>query len=108
MAGACVFALLFAAAPAHGVWPVVAGCVFNGVSVGGWNALDMMTAELYPTTVCGQGSSAFTSLAGPGRAANGLQPAAAYSYRHSAQTLQLLAVCNLTWHVGQGAGGEGG
>lgn len=38
-------------APAHGVWPTVAACVFNAVSVGGWNSLDMISSELYPTTV---------------------------------------------------------
>ncbi|GAX81918.1 hypothetical protein CEUSTIGMA_g9346.t1 [Chlamydomonas eustigma] len=51
MAGACVCALLFAVAPASGVWPTVAACVFNAVSVGGWNALDTISAELYPTTL---------------------------------------------------------
>lgn len=51
MAGACVCALLFAAAPASGAWPLVAACVFNGVSVGGWNSLDLISSELYPTTV---------------------------------------------------------
>lgn len=51
MAGACCCALLFAAAPAQGAWPLLAACVFNGVSVGGWNSLDMISAELYPTSV---------------------------------------------------------
>ena len=34
-------ALLFAAAPPGPVWSVTAGCIFNGVSIGGWNALDL-------------------------------------------------------------------
>ncbi|EFJ41242.1 hypothetical protein VOLCADRAFT_68484, partial [Volvox carteri f. nagariensis] len=55
MAGACVCALLFAAAPAQGVWPLLAACVFNGVSVGGWNSLDMISAELYPTSLRSSG-----------------------------------------------------
>lgn len=37
MAGACVCALGFALAPARGIWPTLAACVFNAVSVGGWN-----------------------------------------------------------------------
>lgn len=37
MAGACVCALAFALAPARGIWPTAAACVFNAVSVGGWN-----------------------------------------------------------------------
>ncbi len=51
MAGACVCALLFAVAPASGVWPTAAACVFNAISVGGWNSLDAISAELYPTSV---------------------------------------------------------
>eukprot|EP00198_Chlamydomonas_reinhardtii_P010788 XP_001700125.1 predicted protein [Chlamydomonas reinhardtii] len=55
MAGACVCALAFAAAPASGPWPLLAACVFNGVSVGGWNSLDMISAELYPTSLRSSG-----------------------------------------------------
>jgi MFS family permease len=51
LAGACVAALGFAAAPADPVWSVVAACVFNAISVGGWNALDLLSAELFPTEV---------------------------------------------------------
>jgi len=51
LAGACVSALAFAAAPPTGAWALVAACVFNGISVGGWNALDLISAELYPTSV---------------------------------------------------------
>jgi MFS family permease len=51
LAGACVAALLFAAAPAQGVWPLLAACAFNAISTGGWNALDLLSAELYPTAV---------------------------------------------------------
>lgn len=29
----------------------MAACVFNAVSVGGWTSLDMISAELYPTSV---------------------------------------------------------
>ncbi len=32
-------------------WPLVAACVFNGISVGGWNALGLISAELFPTSV---------------------------------------------------------
>jgi VNT family MFS transporter (synaptic vesicle glycoprotein 2) len=46
-----VAALGFAAAPADPVWSVVAACVFNAISVGGWNALDLLSAELFPTEV---------------------------------------------------------
>ncbi|KAG2434782.1 hypothetical protein HXX76_007667 [Chlamydomonas incerta] len=55
MAAACVCALAFAAAPATGPWPLLAACVFNGVSVGGWNSLDMISAELYPTSLRASG-----------------------------------------------------
>lgn len=51
LAGACAAALCFAAAPADPVWSVVAACVFNAISVGGWNALDLLSAELFPTEV---------------------------------------------------------
>ncbi|GIL82870.1 hypothetical protein Vretimale_8369 [Volvox reticuliferus] len=67
MAGACVCALLFAAAPAQGAWPLLAACVFNGVSVGGWNSLDMISAELYPTSLR---SSGFGLLNAVGRVAS--------------------------------------
>eukprot|EP00798_Chlamydomonas_sp_ICE-L_P025299 gene25299-10953_t len=62
MAVACVCALLFAAAPAHGVWPLVAACVFNGISVGGWNSLDLISAELYPTSVRSTGFGLLSSV----------------------------------------------
>ena len=52
MAAGCVAAMLFALAPAAGHWPLVAACVFNMVSVGGWNSLDLISTELYPTAVC--------------------------------------------------------
>lgn len=55
LAGACIAALLFAQAPAHGAWPLVAACFFNGISVGGWNSLDVVTTELYPTAVRASG-----------------------------------------------------
>ncbi|KAG2434884.1 hypothetical protein HYH02_012084 [Chlamydomonas schloesseri] len=55
MAAACLCALAFAAAPASGPWPLLAACVFNGVSVGGWNSLDMISAELYPTSLRSSG-----------------------------------------------------
>lgn len=51
LGGACVCALLFAAAPATGAWAIVSACIFNGISVGGWNSLDLISAELYPTEV---------------------------------------------------------
>lgn len=51
LAGACVAALLFAFAPADPVWSVTAACIFNGISVGGWNALDLLSAELFATEV---------------------------------------------------------
>eukprot|EP00898_Chlorokybus_atmophyticus_P007919 jgi/Chlat1/8128/Chrsp75S07560 len=50
MAGG-VSAILFAAAPSGQVWSVAAGCLFNGVSIGGWNALDLYSAESFPTSV---------------------------------------------------------
>ncbi|GLC41648.1 hypothetical protein PLESTB_000693100 [Pleodorina starrii] len=62
MAGACVCALLFAAAPAQGGWPLAAACVFNGVSVGGWNSLDMISAELYPTSLRSSGFGLLNAL----------------------------------------------
>ncbi|KXZ54800.1 hypothetical protein GPECTOR_4g871 [Gonium pectorale] len=62
MAGACGCALLFAAAPPHGVWPLLAACVFNGVSVGGWNSLDMISAELYPTSLRSSGFGFLNAL----------------------------------------------
>lgn len=74
MAGACACALLFAAAPATGVWPTVAACVFNGISVGGWNSLDMISAELYPTSIRATG---FGLLAGCGRVSSFLTTLAA-------------------------------
>lgn len=49
LAGACGAALLFAFAPADPVWSVAAACIFNGISVGGWNALDLLSAELFAT-----------------------------------------------------------
>lgn len=49
MAGACLAALAFAAAPATGLVPLAAACVFNGVSVAAWNALDLASTELFPT-----------------------------------------------------------
>lgn len=52
LAGACGAALLFAFAPADPVWSVAAACIFNGISVGGWNALDLLSAELFATEVC--------------------------------------------------------
>lgn len=58
LAGACLAALGFAAAPADPVWSVVAACVFNAISVGGWNALDLLSAELFPTEVR-RGAKAF-------------------------------------------------
>lgn len=67
MAGACISALLFAAAPAYGSWPTVAACVFNGISVGGWNSLDMISSELFPTTLR---SSGFGVLQAIGRVAS--------------------------------------
>ena len=51
LAGACVAALLFAFAPADPFWSVTAACIFNGISVGGWNALDLLSAELFATEV---------------------------------------------------------
>lgn len=51
LAGACGAALLFAFAPADPVWSVAAACIFNGISVGGWNALDLLSAELFATEV---------------------------------------------------------
>jgi VNT family MFS transporter (synaptic vesicle glycoprotein 2) len=51
LAGSCLCALLFAAAPADPVWSLVAASVFNAISVGGWNALDLLSAELFPTEV---------------------------------------------------------
>jgi VNT family MFS transporter (synaptic vesicle glycoprotein 2) len=51
LAGACAAALFFSQAPAQGAWPLVAACAFNGISVGGWNSLDVLSAELYPTAV---------------------------------------------------------
>eukprot|EP00879_Flechtneria_rotunda_P009853 GHRR01010305.1.p1 GENE.GHRR01010305.1~~GHRR01010305.1.p1 ORF type:complete len:541 (+),score=182.46 GHRR01010305.1:268-1890(+) len=51
LAGACVCALAFAAAPAAPFWSVFAACMFNAISVGGWNALDLLSAELFPTEV---------------------------------------------------------
>ncbi|GFR50358.1 hypothetical protein Agub_g12568, partial [Astrephomene gubernaculifera] len=62
MAGACVAALMFAAAPAHGGWPLAAACVFNGISVGGWNSLDMISAELYPTSLRSSGFGLLNAL----------------------------------------------
>ncbi|KAG2490792.1 hypothetical protein HYH03_010714 [Edaphochlamys debaryana] len=62
MAGACACALLFAAAPARGAWPLLAACVFNGVSVGGWNSLDMISAELYPTSLRASGFGFLNAL----------------------------------------------
>ncbi|PNH04098.1 Synaptic vesicle glycoprotein 2C [Tetrabaena socialis] len=64
MAAACGCALLFAAAPARGVWPLLAACVFNGVSVGGWNSLDMISAELYPTSVGREAAAAASGNSG--------------------------------------------
>lgn len=49
LACACGAALLFAFAPADPVWSVAAACIFNGISVGGWNALDLLSAELFVT-----------------------------------------------------------
>lgn len=51
LAGACVAALLFAFAPPDPFWSVAAACIFNGISVGGWNALDLLSAELFATEV---------------------------------------------------------
>ena len=51
LAGACLASLAFAAAPATGAWAVAAACIFNGISVGGWNALDLITTEMFPTEV---------------------------------------------------------
>lgn len=51
LAGACVAALLFAFAPADPLWSVTAACIFNGISTGGWNALDLLSAELFATEV---------------------------------------------------------
>ncbi|MEW5319852.1 MAG: hypothetical protein WDW38_010974 [Sanguina aurantia] len=62
MAGGCICALLFAIAPAHGVWPLLAACVFNAVSVPGWNSLDMISAELYPTPVRTSGFGLLNSI----------------------------------------------
>ncbi|KAG1670420.1 hypothetical protein FOA52_010155 [Chlamydomonas sp. UWO 241] len=64
MAAGCVAALAFAAAPAGGAWPTIAAMVFNGVSVPGWNALDAISAELYPTSVR---STGFGLLGATGR-----------------------------------------
>eukprot|EP00883_Tetradesmus_obliquus_P001403 jgi/Sobl393_1/11479/SZX61996.1 len=67
LAGACLAALGFAAAPADPVWSVVAACVFNAISVGGWNALDLLSAELFPTEVR---STAMGLLGATGRLAS--------------------------------------
>jgi hypothetical protein len=73
MAAAAVAAGLFAAAPAMAaaaagggsssggdgssstsLWRiyVACACIFNALSVGGWNALDLYCAEAFPTQVC--------------------------------------------------------
>jgi MFS family permease len=52
LVGACVAALAFAFAPPQPLWSVTAACIFNGISVGGWNALDLLSAELFATEVC--------------------------------------------------------
>lgn len=78
MAAACLCALMFAMAPASGALALAAACVFNGISVGGWNSLDVVSAELYPTVVRSSGmgllgtagrlaSLAFTYLSGERR-----------------------------------------
>lgn len=66
LAGACIAALCFAVAPADPVWSVVAACVFNAISVGGWNALDLLSAELFPTEVGAAGTYAQHRLSSKG------------------------------------------
>ena len=44
----------------------VFSCIFNGVSVGGWNALNILSTELFPTK---QRGSAFGVLSALGRIA---------------------------------------
>lgn len=51
-AAAAAAALLFAAAPGGSVGiALLAACLFNGISVSGWNALDAYSAEIVPTSV---------------------------------------------------------
>ena len=52
MAAGCVAAMLFALAPAAGHWPLVAACMFNIVSVGGWNSLDLISQSSTQRGVC--------------------------------------------------------
>ena len=44
-------AVLLAFAPRTAAWSVAAGTIFNGLTVGGWNALAALTAEAFPTPV---------------------------------------------------------
>lgn len=61
VSGGCVFSI-FGVHSSLGT--VVFSCVFSGVSVGGWNALDVLSVELYHTD---KRSTAFGFLAAIGR-----------------------------------------
>lgn len=52
MGGGAVAVLVFAAMPGgHDAWGVFAVCAFNALSIVGWNALDVVSTELFPTAI---------------------------------------------------------
>ena len=61
LAAAGAAAGAFALAPARGGWALAAACVFNGISVAGWNALAVLAAELFPTRLRATGNGLMTA-----------------------------------------------
>jgi MFS family permease len=92
MALAALAALAFALAPPTPTFSLLAACVFNGVSVAGWNALDCLLAECYPTSVR---ASAVGLLGAAGRLASFAATALAGTLTEVSLALPLLVAAGL-------------
>lgn len=93
--GACAV-LFFSATPAQNAWGVVFMCVFNSLSVVGWNALDVVSVELFPTPIRSTGVGLVGAIGRLASASGGL----VFSQLVSLSTWLPLAVAALALLLG--------
>lgn len=72
-----ISAVLVGFAPQTAAWSVAAGVIFNGLTVGGWNAIAALTSEVFPTPVRATAGGLVSACGRIGGASSGLCQATA-------------------------------